>query len=354
MKYTGGILVFSVIFEKTIVLGIISILVKSIKTAKKKSTDMLFQVQSKMKFLGSELEFFETNTDCPTCQQPIKDDFREGEIDKRKDKVRKAEMLVRKLERQLEKYTNRVQECLKVNVEVSNCQSEVRVVQQRISMQERFIARSRGEIKEISKHTGNISEARSKLKILEAEAADHEEKRFELESQSRIYRIAITLLKDSGIKTIIIKQYLPIINKLVNKYLASMDFFVNFTLSEQFDETIKSRFRDEFSYESFSEGEKQRIDLALLFTWRQVAQMKNSLHTNLLVFDEIFDSSLDNTGTEAFLALLDHLPKTTNVIVISHKGDTICDKFDSTLRFEKRKNFSELSIGDYNGKGDVV
>jgi energy-coupling factor transporter ATP-binding protein EcfA2 len=153
--------------------------------------------------------------------------------------------------------------------------------------------------------------------------------------------VAAGLLKDTGIKTKIIKQYLPIINKLVNKYLASFDFFVNFNLDESFKETIKSRHRDDFTYASFSEGEKQKIDLALLFTWRQIAKLKNSANTNLLILDEVFDSSLDTNGTEYLMTIL-HMLEGTNVFVISHKGDILQDKFRSVIRFEKVKNFSRI------------
>ena len=161
--------------------------------------------------------------------------------------------------------------------------------------------------------------------------------------EEKVYSEAVrTMLTDQGIKTKIIKQYLPIMNKLINTYLTSMEFYVNFTLNENFEETIKSRFRDDFSYESFSEGEKMRIDLALLFTWRAVAKMKNSTNTNLLILDEIFDSSLDGAGTDEFLKILNTLGD-ENVFVISHKQDALADKFRSTIRFEKIKNFSHIS-----------
>ena len=152
-----------------------------------------------------------------------------------------------------------------------------------------------------------------------------------------------TLLKDGGIKSRIIKQYLPIMNKLINKYLSAMDFFVNFNIDENFNETIKSRFRDEFSYANFSEGEKMRIDLALLFTWRQVAKLKNSTNTNLLILDEVFDSSLDTVGTEEFLKLIHEMGHDTNIFVISHKGDQLFDKFRSVIKFEKVNNFSRIA-----------
>jgi len=155
--------------------------------------------------------------------------------------------------------------------------------------------------------------------------------------------VVSTILKDSGIKTKIIRQYVPIMNKLINKYLAAMDFFVQFELDESFNETIRSRFRDDFSYASFSEGEKMRIDLALLFTWRSIAKIRNSASTNLLIMDEVFDSSLDASGTDEFLKLLNELTSDTNVFIISHKGDTLIDKFTNVLRFEKVKSFSRLA-----------
>ena len=159
---------------------------------------------------------------------------------------------------------------------------------------------------------------------------------------SSIYEVASVLLKDGGIKTTIIKKYLPIMNKLINKYLASMDFYVSFNLDENFNETIKSRFRDEFTYASFSEGEKMRIDLALLFTWRAIAKLKNSMSTNLLILDEVFDSSLDEDGTGDFLKILHSLGNESNVFVISHKGEVLYDKFKSMIKFEKHKNFSRI------------
>lgn len=168
------------------------------------------------------------------------------------------------------------------------------------------------------------------------------QQRVDLFNDKSYIDVAAALLKDSGIKAKIIRQYLPIINKLVNKYLSSMDFFVNFEIDEEFKETIKSRHRDIFSYENFSEGEKMRIDLALLFTWRAIAKMKNSMNTNLLILDEVFDSSLDNNGTDEFMKLIQSLNE-TNVFVISHKGDILVDKFRSVIKFEKVKNFSRIA-----------
>jgi DNA repair exonuclease SbcCD ATPase subunit len=181
-----------------------------------------------------------------------------------------------------------------------------------------------------------------KLKELKKELKQLLEEQEELSMDKYYYEYAGNMLKDSGIKTKIIKQYLPIMNKLINKYLTSLDFFVNFNIDENFQETIKSRHRDDFTYDSFSEGEKLRIDLALLFTWRQVAKMKNSTNTNLLILDEVFDSSLDAVGTEEFLKLLNDMDKDTNIFIISHKGDQLFEKFSNIIKFTKRNNFSQV------------
>jgi hypothetical protein len=189
---------------------------------------------------------------------------------------------------------------------------------------------------------GSVSEEdKIKLAELKGQIKSIEEQKTKLNEDKFYIDVARNLLQDSGIKTKIVKQYLPIMNKLVNTYLSSMDFFVNFNIDENFNETIKSRFRDEFSYASFSEGEKMRIDLALLFTWRAIAKMKNSTNTNLLILDEIFDSSLDNTGTDDFLKILNTFDQ-QNVFVISHKQDMLFDKFRNIIQFKKEKNFSRM------------
>jgi DNA repair exonuclease SbcCD ATPase subunit len=198
------------------------------------------------------------------------------------------------------------------------------------------------EIKELSDRKENLLDENEKLKQLKVELANLLAKQEQLSIDKHYHDYAASLLKDNGIKTKIIKQYLPIINKLVNKYLKAMDFFVNFNLNENFEETIKSRHRDEFSYANFSEGEKMRIDLALLFTWRQIAKMKNSTNTNLLILDEVFDSSLDAVGTDEFLKLMYEMGNETNIFVISHKGDQLFDKFRSVIKFKKVNNFSQV------------
>jgi len=198
------------------------------------------------------------------------------------------------------------------------------------------------DIEQLQSEDQDTSELNTKLTDLVQQLEACQTRREELSTQKSVLDIAQLILKDSGIKTKIIKQYVPVMNKLINKYLAAMDFFVQFELDENFNETIKSRFRDEFSYASFSEGEKMRIDLALLFTWRAIAKLRNSVSTNLLIMDEVFDSSLDSTGTDEFLKILNTLVDDANIFIISHKGDQLYDKFHSVIKFEKVKNFSRM------------
>jgi DNA repair exonuclease SbcCD ATPase subunit len=207
----------------------------------------------------------------------------------------------------------------------------------------KYIKKLQTEITELSVKFDDAEVDNTKLRDLKTDLIMHTEAQEEGAEAKQYLEYAASLLKDTGIKTKIIKQYLPIMNKLINKYLTAMDFFANFNLDENFEETIKSRHRDEFSYASFSEGEKMRIDLSLLFTWRQIAKLKNSVNTNLLILDEVFDSSLDSVGVEEFLKLINEMGTDTNVFVISHKGDQLFDKFRSVIRFEKKNNFSRIA-----------
>ena len=215
--------------------------------------------------------------------------------------------------------------------------------QSQIISDQRLLQRLHLEVDSTQNEVGDISKEQDKLKTLAKAALKKVGEKSDLNEEKTYYDIASSLLKDSGIKTKIIRQYLPAINKLVNKYLSAMDFFVQFDLDETFKETIKSRHRDKFSYASFSEGEKQRIDLALLFTWRTIAKMKNSASTNLLLLDEVFDSSLDNNGTDYVMQLLSTIGDDTHVFVISHKGDQLFDKFRSVIKFDKKQNYSVMT-----------
>ena len=281
------------------------------------------------------LDFFHNTDECPTCQQGIEHDHKEIMTQRDEDKISELEKALVELDTQyseVEKLVTQIQELDNKIMEANN---------EAIS-QQRLLQRLQLEYQDTQNKVGDIDTEKKKLKKLAKNAVSKTEEKISLGEEEHYYNVAKSMLQDSGIKTKIIKAYLPIINKLVNKYLASMDFFVQFDLDETFKEEIKSRHRDKFSYASFSEGEKQRIDLALVFTWRTIAKMKNSASTNILLLDEVFDSSLDNNGTEYVMQLLNTIGEDTNVFVISHKGDQLFDKFRSVIRFEKRQNYSVL------------
>lgn len=286
------------------------------------------------------MTFFERTDDCPTCEQHIDKDFKEKMIDKKEAEYEKFNNGIRDLLKELEK-----QEVLEEAIQdyirqIRENDAEIGKINFSIMEMERFNNTLQTEIDRLK--SGNVSkEDMIKLKKLKKSLKSLEKQQQKLREEQTYAEVARNMLMDSGIKTKIIKQYLPIMNKLINTYLTAMEFYVNFTMNESFEETIKSRHRDEFTYASFSEGEKMRIDLALLFTWRAVAKMKNSTNTNLLILDEIFDSSLDSTGTDEFLKILNTLDG-ENVFVISHKQDVLVDKFRSTIQFQKVKNFSHV------------
>ena len=288
-----------------------------------------------------QIKFFKDNDECPTCEQSITDTTKQTQITTRTEKVGEITDGIR----QLEELENA--EKSKLDVIISNLETirkhdvEIAKIRASIKEMESFNDKLKQDIQTYEK--GQVSEEdKEKLAKLKGQIELIEEQKSKLTEDKFYIDVARNLLQDTGIKTKIIKQYLPIMNKLVNTYLSSMDFFVNFNIDENFNETIKSRFRDEFSYASFSEGEKMRIDLALLFTWRAIAKMKNSTNTNLLILDEIFDSSLDGTGTDDFLKILNTFHD-QNVFVISHKQDMLFDKFRSVVKFEKVKNFSRIA-----------
>ena len=298
-------------------------------------------LQNKRSNHERQIQFFQTNDECPNCEQSITESTKQTQTERRNEKVRELERAIGELE-ELENG-----EKSKLDVIISNLESirkhdvEIAKIRASIKEMELFNEKLKKDIE--TYESGQISEEdKEKLAKLKGQIELIEEQKSKLTEDKFYIDVARNLLQDTGIKTKIIKQYLPIMNKLVNTYLSSMDFFVNFNIDENFNETIKSRFRDEFSYASFSEGEKMRIDLALLFTWRAIAKMKNSTNTNLLILDEIFDSSLDGTGTDDFLKILNTFHD-QNVFVISHKQDMLFDKFRSVVKFEKVKNFSRIA-----------
>jgi len=317
------------------------------KLAVEKKSSKLLQLESKLesrlKKLDKEYKFYEENHDCPTCKQSIADTFRHSQlsgIDKTKGEIGVG---IQDIETKIQEANNRIEEIQKIVKHIQEHNNEIVKHNSTISAINTYISKLQKEIEDLSTLRESIESENDKLKELKSELGALVKKQEELAEQKQYYEFAGSLLKDTGIKTKIIKQYLPIMNKLINKYLTAMDFFVNFNINEQFEETIKSRHRDEFSYANFSEGEKMRIDLALLFTWRQIAKLKNSTNTNLLILDEVFDSSLDGVGTEEFLKLIHEMGTDTNVFVISHKGDQLFDKFRSIIKFEKHNNFSRIA-----------
>ena len=283
-----------------------------------------------------DLEFFHNTDECPTCQQGIEHDHKEIMTQRDEDKISELESALQELDTQYSEVQKLVDKAIELDEKILDTNNEM-ITQQRI------IQRLQLELNDTETKTGNITDEKDKLKQLAKSTLGKVKDKSTLTEDEHYYDVARSMLQDTGIKTKIIKAYLPIINKLVNKYLQAMDFFVQFDLDETFKETIKSRHRDKFSYASFSEGEKQRIDLALVFTWRTIAKMKNSASTNILLLDEVFDSSLDVNGTDYVMQLLNTIGEDTNVFVISHKGDQLFDKFRSVVKFEKRQNYSVIS-----------
>jgi DNA repair exonuclease SbcCD ATPase subunit len=317
------------------------------KTKLEKKSKGLFQIQGKIqtniKRHESDIEFYTDNHDCPTCKQAITEEWKHSQIAEKNTKIGTQKTNLTEVENELKAVTKEMEEVTKILTHITEHNSEITKNQATITAIEGYIRKLNKEIKELSTKVESSEQDNERLASLRTELTDNELEYQTLLVDKQYLEYAGTLLKDGGIKSRIIKQYLPIMNKLINKYLSAMDFFVNFNIDENFNETIKSRFRDEFSYANFSEGEKMRIDLALLFTWRQIAKLKNSTNTNLLILDEVFDSSLDTVGTEEFLKLINEMGQDTNVFVISHKGDQLFDKFRSVIRFEKKGNFSRIA-----------
>ena len=303
----------------------------------------VFQFNAKQKASNKEIKFYEDNEDCPTCQQAIESSFRLDKVQNAKNKWDELEEARQQCEHQIGKLTNDkqdIQSSIDSEIEERN---KINTIKEKITWTQRRITSLQGELSELETGVHSLKEARLVLKELQKTREGIVQKKMDLAEEREYNNVITELLKDSGIKTKIIKQYLPVINKLTNQHLQVLDFYVHFDLDEGFNETIRSRHRDAFSYSSFSEGEKQRIDLALLFTWRHVARMKNSVATNLLVLDETFDSSLDADGIENLLKILDTLDKDTNIFIISHKGELLDNKFNNKIEFIKSKNFSKIA-----------
>jgi len=288
------------------------------------------------------LSFFQNNDNCPTCTQPIDEQFKLNKINSEANKISELEQGLTQLITEMSKTNEKINEYKVVEKKLNELDISVAKINTSISEINRHSNRLDNEIAKLENDDTNTNVIQKELEKIQEDLKDVNVEKQKAVEEKKYIDIAREILNDTGVKANIIKKYLPIMNNLINKYLQSMDFFVNFHLDEEFNETIKSRFRDTFNYNSFSEGEKLRIDLALLFTWRTIAKMKNSTNTNLLILDEIFDSSLDGQGTDDFFKILKTLTK-ENTFIISHKGDILFDRFTNIIKFEKYKNFTRLA-----------
>lgn len=314
----------------------------SVRSKNNKLISFEAKIQQNISKTEKEFKFYHDNDNCPTCKQVLEEDFKGEKVSECEKKIQEYNTGLEKLKEEQNAVLARLAEIEVINKTISNHQANVARTSVSVSHLQKYNINLQKEIEKLSESKSISADTKEESKKLVEEYTGYLERRKVATEEKQYYDIAAQLLKDGGIKAKIIKQYLPVINKLVNKYLASMDFFVNFNIDEEFKETIKSRHRDDFSYENFSEGEKQKIDLSLLLTWRAIARMKNSVNTNLLILDETFDSSLDGKGTDSLLQILQTLPDNTNVFVISHK-DQLFDKFANAIRFEKKQNFSRIA-----------
>lgn len=307
----------------------------------KKLNKLETQIENNLTKYRKDIIFFSEHDTCPTCRQSIEKSFKDGELAALNEKATECSHGLTQLETKLLGEQAILNQIAEKQREIQSIQIKIASHNTALSGTHKYIARLEKDISELKSAQHSTEKEEKELLELKESLLKGQEELKQLLEEKTYYEVAASLLKDTGIKTKIIKQYLPIINKMVNKYLVAMDFFVNFNLDESFKETIKSRHRDEFGYNSFSEGEKQRIDMALMLTWRAVAKLKNSANTNLLILDEVFDSSLDNNGTEYLMNIL-HMLEGVNLFVISHKGDILQDKFSNVIRFDKVKNFSRI------------
>lgn len=306
-----------------------------------KLNSLKHKIEANLSMINKEVNFFHDYDNCPTCKQEIDQQFKTETITDKSKQMEKIKEGLVKLSEEYDNTNKKLNDIMKINSEINDKRIELNGLKTKVSS---LIDYKESLVKEVdninSKNENNDS---NKLPDLLSKLSTCEKDYYECISRKNTLHAASVLLKDGGIKSKIIKQYIPIMNKLINKYLASMEFMCQFELDEQFNETIKSRYRDVFSYSSFSEGEKMRINLAILFAWRSIAKMRNSINTNILIMDEVFDSSLDSNGTEEFMKIIKDLTSDTNTFIISHKTDQIIDKFERVVRFEKVKNFSKIA-----------
>ena len=310
----------------------------SVSRKLEKLSKLRHQIEAKVAILNQDVVFFSNHENCPTCKQNIDKNFRDKTIEEKTSQIKDTEEGLKLLSLEYETANNRLKQIMNLNNDIQKFEMERVEYKTTINSLNKYIEQLIQEIEKL----------KDKNEVVDVKIVDYEkelnalETRYnELSEEKEVLSAATVLLKDTGIKSKIIRQYIPVINKLINKYLSSMDFFVSFELDENFNETIKSRYRDDFSYASFSEGEKQKIDLALLFTWRAIAKLRNSISTNLLIMDEVFDSSLDQNATDYLMNIIREIAKDNNIIIISHK-EHLNEKFNNVLKFVKNKNFSQI------------
>jgi DNA repair exonuclease SbcCD ATPase subunit len=308
----------------------------------KKLSNLKGKISEKVSSITEQHKFFNNNSVCPTCTQTIEEEFRLNKVSESETKAKELQQGYNELKEAIQQEEKREREFNVVSKEINSLNNEISNNNVKISQLNKQSRDLGQEIQDIANKIKNrnverevLTELEQSLNLIEIEKANEKE-------NITYYDFANFLMKDGGIKSKIIKQYLPLMNKQINKYLQMMDFYINFTLDEEFKENIKSPIHEDFTYESFSEGEKMRINLAILFTWREIARMKNSVNTNLLILDEVFDSSLDFMGTDYFTRIIKYVIKDTNIFVISHKTDELIDKFDRVIKFEKIKGFSKM------------
>ena len=312
------------------------------KSTLKKLNQLRAKLEQKIQTLVSEHKFFQENVTCPTCTQPIEEKFRLDKIVDIEEKSKELNDGYQELEDAINVEQEKDERFLSYSTEINRLNNDISKNNVKITGLNKQIRNLRNEIQEIASQIENRNSEREALDNLIKNLDTIEKQRSTEKEQVNYYEFAHSLMKDGGVKSKIIKKYLPLMNQQINKYLQMMDFYINFTLDEEFKEVIKSPVHEDFSYESFSEGEKMRIDLSLLFTWRDIAKLRNSASTNLLILDEIFDSSLDDAGTDFFTKIIRYVIQDAHVFVISHKTDDIMDKFDKVMRFDKVKGFSKL------------
>lgn len=309
-----------------------------VKSDLDKAYKMRMMLESKSTSVKKAISFFEDNYNCPTCEQEITVEFKNTKIQSLEAKKTETESIHYELSEKIKKLENKQNDIVSMVSDLQSLSQQNLELTTKINFNNRSVFSYKKDIDDLMNQQKSIVDDKDVLNDLYSVKENKEL----LLNKRELYNVGLMLLKDGGIKTKIVKQYIPVINDLINKYLEQMEFFCHFSMDETFEEKIKSRYRDDFSFESFSEGEKMRLNLAILFTWRELAKMRNSAATNLLILDEIMDSSLDSSGTEEFIKIISSLTKNNNVFVISHKTDQIIDRFDNVIKFEKVKNFSKI------------